>query len=106
MRSRPTEPMTFRVKCENSDYYNYKFADDRTWQAFRLESPDGERTLYGYVPRDSPLAKEMTPLDPEVRLSTLTLRLRYPEGAERADQVVVDRVVTTGWVVVGGDGKE
>ena len=103
MRQRPTEPQLFRVKTRELPYYNFDFDDDRKWQSFALESPDGEHTLYGYVPRDSSMVLALKPLDPEFPSSTHTLMLCYPEGANRSDQVLVKRVITSGWVVSDDD---
>jgi DNA-directed RNA polymerase subunit RPC12/RpoP len=99
MRQRPTEPKLFRVKTRELPYYNFDFDDDRKWQSFALESPDGEHTLYGYVPRHSSMVQALKPLDPEMPSSTHTVMLCYPTGANRSDQVLVKRVVTSGWVV-------
>lgn len=106
MRRRPTEPALFRVKTQQLDYYNFDFSDDKNWQSFRLESPDGEHTLYAYVPRYSAMVQELKPLNPKVVTSTHTLRLRYAEGASRPDQVLVEEVIASGWVVEEtSDGK-
>lgn len=99
MCRRPTESAVFRVKTRVEHYYNYEFSDEDAWRSFQLQSPDGERTLYGYVPRHSAMERELMPLDPGMEVSAHTLALRYPEGASRGNQVLVERVLASGWVL-------
>jgi hypothetical protein len=94
---RPTEPQLFRVVIRESKYYNYDFADDGKWRAFSVESWDGERMLYAYVERGSPI-DETLHLDPDLDGELMMLKLRYPAEATPGNQVIIDEVVQKGWV--------
>ena len=95
---RPVEPKVFRVIASNGDYFNFGFADDRAWRCYKLDAPDGEHLLYGYVERGSELDGKLTPVGGETARS-LTLRLRYPKDAPAPDQVIIDSILANGWVV-------
>ena len=96
--TRPTEPVLFRVICSPVQYYNFGFSDDRKWRSYRLQSPDRMHTLYGYVERNSieegRLPKGGGPKDGDAFL----LRLRFMKHSG-PDQVLIDQVVSPGWVL-------
>ena len=91
--------MRFRVRCSPVDYYNYDFSDDREWRAFRLESPDLEHVLYGYVPRYSDMELRLDPPGDGDETLAFVLSLKYPEGAGQENQVLIGKVEASGWVL-------
>jgi hypothetical protein len=96
--ARPVEPKVFRVVVKPSEYYNRDFSDEVKWKSFRIESPDGLESMYGYAEAGSELAARLKPpSDAEVQL--LVLRLRFPESATSGDQVVIDAILAEGWVL-------
>lgn len=97
MKSKSREPKLFRVVASESDYYNFAFTDEKKYLVYRLQSPDGEHLLYGYLERSSPLAKQI-PTPPEQKRVWLTVKLRYPEGAVASNQVLIESLVYDGWV--------
>lgn len=102
---RPTEPKLFRVLSSKADYFNYQFADDEKWRCFRLESPDRKHTLYGYVARYSDAASELTsPENKKASATAFVLSLRFPENPATDNQVLIDKVLQSGWVL-GGKGR-
>lgn len=96
--SKPAEPAYFRVNLRPVDYYNFGFSDDLTWRSYRLDSPDGEHSLYGYVERRS-IVDSMIQLPPEIRTQPMTLLLRFPEDIESRNQVVIEQVVSEDWLI-------
>ena len=96
--NKPTGALPFRVKLMPVEYYNFGFSDDGKWRSFRLESPDGEHSLYGYVERKT-LPDSQIHLAPEQKHLALTLLLRFPENIESRNQVIIERVVAEAWLV-------
>ena len=98
-----TKPVTghvFRVTVSAVEYYNFGFADESKWRSYRLVSPDGETSLYGYVERGSVLEQRIH-LDGETKSLAMMLSLKFPEGATTGSQVVIERLVADGWVDEG-----
>jgi hypothetical protein len=98
LETKPRDPVLFRVVLSDVDYYNTVFRDEAKWRSYRLESPDGSHSLYGYAERDSVLDARLRP-GPDVKRRDFILMLRFPADGETRDQVVIDRVVAEGWVL-------
>lgn len=97
--TQPEEARVARVVVKKVDYYNFGFTDESRWRSYRLESRDGGSVVYGYVERDSEVDRRIQ-LSPEQKQVQMVLRLRYPAGSTRGDQVLIDGVVADGWVEV------
>ncbi len=97
MATRPTDPRAFRVMIRPVDYYNFDFADDRVWQSYRLDSPDGGHTMHGYVERDS-LADERIRSSLERQERPMLLELSFPENPQGRGQVVIHRQLADHWI--------
>jgi hypothetical protein len=98
LTEKPVEPKLFRVMLSDVDYYNMAFRDEAKWRSYRLESPDGSTAIYGYAERDSATDSRLRP-SPDVKSVNFTLRLRFPEGGESRNQVIIDRLLGDGWVL-------
>ena len=98
--TRPTEAKLFRVFLAPINYFNFAFSDEKKWRCFRLRSPIGEQVFYGYAERGSLEALTLHSAFKKERLERpYMLEIRYPEGAERGNQVLIHRVVGSGWVL-------
>ena len=98
LSKKPTAPHVFRLKLAPIEYYNFQFKDDLKWQSYRLESPDGEHSVYGYVEKASMLDGQLRPAG-EAKSVMVMLSLKFPEGAASPNQVLVDRFVIDGWLL-------
>lgn len=94
---KPTEPKIFRVISSPAIYYNFEFKDESKWVSFRLESLDGEKTLYGYTTGGSDVAARLRPLD-GVGHRKVTLKLRFPENSRTDNQVLIEEIVGENWL--------
>ncbi len=94
---RPAQGKWFRVSLSRVDYYNFAFKNELEWSSYRLDSPDGSTSLYGYIPRTSQLDQEIRPVDEEERVKLL-LKLRYPTEPPTGNQVLIEGVSGDGWV--------
>jgi len=97
LATKPTTARVFRLRLAPVDYYNFDFKDDLKWQSYRLESPDQETSVYGYVEKGSLLDKQIRPSSDEKSV-LLTLSLKFPERGLSSNQVLIDRLVGEGWV--------
>jgi len=91
-------PKLFRVSISAVQYYNFSFKDEQRWQSYRIESPDRNYSLYGYVERNSPLNARLMVLS-GMKQAGLTLSLRFPVDALSPNQVIIDNFVAEGWVL-------
>lgn len=94
---KPSEGHVFRVSLSPVVYYNFGFADESKWKSYRLESPDKEHSIYGYVEKGSML-EERIRLDADTKKVFLMLSLKFPAEAQTDNQVVIERFVNEGWV--------
>jgi hypothetical protein len=85
-----------RVTATPVEYYNFEFSDETKWRGLRLESPDGEHLLYGYVGRDSPLTDSLFPGDASPR--QLLLDVHFLKGGRSNNQVLIERLVSPNWI--------
>ena len=97
LSTKPEEARVFRVKVSPVDYYNFEFSDELNWRSYRLESPDREHSIFGYVPRDSELDLRIRP-DGTATGVPMILALKFPAGATSDNQVEIKRFVADGWV--------
>lgn len=96
-QQQPAEPVLFRVVVSDVSYYNFSFSDESAWSSYRIESQDGEQTLFAYVPRASELDSRMKSHE-GIEKRPMILKIRYPENAVSDNQVEVVEIVTTGWL--------
>lgn len=98
LETKPKRPILVRVMAKWVDYYNFGFSDESAWRSYRLVSPDGENTLYGYVERNSLLDQRLRPGEPTATVA-VTLKIHFRNDEQSPDQVVIDEMVSDGWVV-------
>lgn len=98
LSSKPKEGKVFRAVHSAVEYYNFGFSNEREWQSYRIISADGEHSVYGYVPRDSPLDKKLR-LSPDVKVARSTLLLKFPSDFDSRNQVLISDLLATGWVI-------
>lgn len=98
---RPVEGKWFRVELSRVQYYNFDFTDESEWVSYRLASPDGSASLFGYVPRISPLDEKIRPVDETTKVKLL-LKLRFPPDATSRNQVIIEEVSGQDWLELPG----
>jgi hypothetical protein len=99
--SRPVEPVLFRVYVSDVEYYNFSFANESYWSSYRLESKDGEHHVFGYVPRGAELDSRLRSLEGAEK-RPFVLKVRFPEDAPSASQVIVEEIIAENWFVLDG----
>jgi hypothetical protein len=98
LASKPTTGKVFRVTLRAVDYYNFNFADDKKWQAYRLESPDRAHALYGYAEQGSVIQTKLRP-PPDSKPMPFMLALKFPANAASGNQVLIEQCLADGWVL-------
>jgi hypothetical protein len=97
MTAKPTSGTLFRVKLNDTNYYNFNFSDEAKWKSYTLLSIDEKYRIYGYVEVGSQTAMDIgEALEPGDRFFTLSLK--FPENAESNNQVIIERVIANGWI--------
>lgn len=95
-----SEPQLFRLSVSMSvpPYFNYSFSDEQGWDCYVLTDPKADVILYGYAAKFSKEASALKDMFSVKGKAAATLMLRFPEGAESANQVEISEVIGEGWV--------
>ena len=96
IEERTNTPTLVRVQAEQTFYYNFNFRDDSQWACFRLSRTPDETAIFGYLPKDSPLLKDL-PRNGDPAL-TLRLKIAYPSNPVSNNQVLITDYIGEGWV--------
>lgn len=97
-KNKPTDAVRVRVTAKLAHYYNDEFTDEAKWQAVSLSNPNEKDAIYGYVQRGSATAQRLFNFGLSDNRSVV-LDIYFPEGADKGNQVYIDRIVQQGWVV-------
>ncbi len=92
----------FRVFVELDNFYNYEFADEKKYQAFKLSTLNSSEALYGYATRDGKAFRELVELikkNSNQKLP-LMLRLHLQEGLQSKDGVLIEQIVSPRWLLI------
>ena len=90
----PQSPTLFRLLVKPDDYFNFDFTADK-YRCLHLSDIDANTTIFGYVLKGTgPIASLQ-----QGQEEFFTVRLRYPEDSKAANQVFIDEVITSGWVI-------
>jgi hypothetical protein len=99
MSTRPAEGKIFRVKLNDTNYYNFDFSNESKWISYTLLSRDEQHQIYGYIERNSALEPELAGIQKSSD-RFLTLSLKFPPNSTSNNQVIIERIVSDGWVTL------
>ncbi len=99
IRKRPRKPTLVRIAAENISYYNYGYSNDNKYTSYRLSFRGDHPVLWGYVQKNSKLGVKMAALFSNTSLKNLTLRVHCEPRSKGRDQVIIDELVTSGWIL-------
>lgn len=100
MATRPTEGKVFRVKLNDTNYYNFGFSDESKWTSYTLLSRDEKHQIYGYIERNSAMEPRLADAQKRSSDRFLTLSLKFPPNSTSNNQVIIERIVSDGWVTL------
>lgn len=92
-----------RAVAQPSYYFSHEFADDQKWTAFRLSNPDWPDALTGYALVGSATAGVLKEILSKLPKQRVTLKLRAEGKSHEDKQVVIEKVLASGWLRTGGD---
>lgn len=97
---RPTEKVYLRVSARLDDYFNFEFSDANEWSCYRLQHPDAEKAIYGFVKRFSQLDRDLRDMmgPNEKSADYMILGVRFPEKAKSDHAVHIDEILQRKWV--------
>ena len=101
--TRPSTPSMFRVFVEPGDFYAADFADVTKLRCFKITTPEdlSEAPFYAYAERFSALDKSLeTALQGRSSPVPMALRLRFSAGSTTDNQVLIDSIVSSSWVIL------
>jgi hypothetical protein len=101
VETKPTKPMLVRAKYRVAHYYNFDFSDERKWSCYEIASPDESYFMYGYVERDSDLDHRLKQNRENVFIGVI-LKMSFPLGSQRSNQVLIQDRVAEGWILPEG----
>ena len=85
-----------RVKITKDTYYNFDYQDDEKWQCFRLQYPDSDDILFGYLPATS---ESLSQLPQDIgEANKIQVTIRFPENPKAANQVLISEPIADGWI--------
>jgi len=93
----PEIPIEMRATFELDNYYNYQFSDDAVWQCFAFYTEASEERMYAYMRRDNPKFKHLFSEMRKKRSSSITVKLAYPEGEKKKNQVEIVEMLADTW---------
>lgn len=105
MEKKPENPVLLRVLVSTDTYYENEFSNRSRYGCLKLADPSQESSppIYAYFTSSSTLGRSLSfvmrsSLDQAV---PMTLTLKYPSGSKVDNQVLIDEMVTQGWVTKG-----
>ena len=97
-KEKPQEPQAFRVVVTESDYFNFHFKSEVDWSCYRLDSLDGEQSVFGYAPRATEMNSRLGVLLPAKSRKEMLLKLKFPPDARADNQAEIVELVSESWV--------
>lgn len=92
--------MDFRVKVQEDNFFSHEFADTGRWSSFRLTTPSGEETLFGYAPKGGAVETLLREVinNNAGKPPSVILRLVLPAGLLSRRGVMIEKVLSTRWI--------
>lgn len=93
MKEQPKKPTLFRVRIRFDDYFNFDFTDIN-YKCLHMSDLKQTDVIYGYIHSESELFSTLQ----QGEEGFFIVRIRYPEHPKTTNQVLIDEVVTNGWL--------
>ena len=90
----------FRVYVCPDNFFSHEFSESAGWYSFQLSARESEETLFGYVKKDSAMAKTILDLIRRNRgqVTSMLLRVSIPEGTLSRRGVVIEKLLCPRWL--------
>lgn len=100
---RPTKPVLLRVFVREFEYYNFEFSDASKYLCMKMNSENGENSIYAYSERGNALAdwlKTSLAGTGPMGFKGFTVKVAFPPNAESNQCVKLLQVVASRWLVL------
>ena len=96
---KPKESRLFRLNANSDNYFNFQFTENE-YRCLYLRNSEDTEAVYGYIRRGNDVDNQLSRIiESGETIKFLTLKLRYPEKLGGKNQVIIDEIVTPGWLI-------
>ncbi len=99
IQEKMTDPVNLRVWASLDNYYSHQFQDESRYLSFRLSFPSIDEYLFGYIERDSGLARRFDRIyqNKENEAFPLLLKIAFSENGRAPRSVMILDLVSSQW---------
>ena len=96
---KPRNSTLMRLNATSDNYFNYQFQED-IYRCLYLRNPEDTEAVYGYIERGSRADDQLSRIiESGQSIRFLTLKIQYPKKLGGKNQVIIDEIVTPGWLI-------
>ena len=96
---KPRNSTLMRLNATSDNYFNYQFQED-IYRCLYLRNPEDTEAVYGYIERGSRADDQLSRIiESEQSIRFLTLKIQYPKKLGGKNQVIIDEILTSGWLI-------
>lgn len=96
---KPRNATLMRLNASSDNYFNYQFEED-IYRCLYLRNPEDTEAVYGYIKRGSRADDQLSRIvESGQSIRFLTLKIQYPKELGGKNQVIIDEIVTSGWLI-------
>jgi hypothetical protein len=96
---KPRNSTLMRLNATSDNYFNYQFQED-IYRCLYLRNPEDTEAVYGYIERGSRADDQLSRIiEYGQSIRFLTLKIQYPKKLGGKNQVIIDEILTSGWLI-------
>ena len=96
---KPRNSTLMRLNASSDNYFNYQFQEDM-YRCLYLRNPEDTEAVYGYIERGSRADDQLSRIiESGQSIRFLTLKIQYPKKLGGKNQVIIDEILTSGWLI-------
>ncbi len=96
---KPRNSTLMRLNATSDNYFNYQFQED-IYRCLYLRNPEDTEAVYGYIERGGRADDQLSRIiESGQSIRFLTLKIQYPKKLGGKNQVIIDEILTSGWLI-------
>ena len=96
---KPRNSTLMRLNATSDNYFNYQFQED-IYRCLYLRNPEDTEAVYGYIERGGRADDQLSRIiESGQSIRFITLKIQYPKKLGGKNQVIIDEIVTSGWLI-------
>ena len=96
---KPRNSTLMRLNASSDNYFNYQFQEDM-YRCLYLRNPEDTEAVYGYIERGGRADDQLSRIiESGQSIRFITLKIQYPKKLGGKNQVIIDEIVTSGWLI-------